>query len=242
MTDPARAKHLPVLVDDPEGVAVAALEWEPDSLITEVRAILPAPAESGVLTRTQIHRRDRSRRKRTVRAKTIDTRRIPKGEMRDGRRMYPDEGSERPRTRAECENHDGPCPFVSCQFHLYLDVNPKTGSIKLNMPDIEPDEMAETCALDVADRGGQTLEQVAAIMNLTRERIRQVQDKALLLVRPALVAQLADYESADDEDDSPARVGADVASVIDQEADSLGVRLIGSTWDDGATSLPKGDE
>jgi hypothetical protein len=39
--------------------------------------------------------------------------------------------------------------------------------------------MNETCALDIADRGGTTLEEVGAIMNLTRERIRQVEVKAL---------------------------------------------------------------
>jgi hypothetical protein len=39
--------------------------------------------------------------------------------------------------------------------------------------------MNETCALDVADRGGTTLEEVGAIMNLTRERIRQVEVKGL---------------------------------------------------------------
>jgi hypothetical protein len=39
--------------------------------------------------------------------------------------------------------------------------------------------MGESCALDVADRGGTTLEDVGAIMNLTRERIRQVEVKAL---------------------------------------------------------------
>jgi hypothetical protein len=40
-------------------------------------------------------------------------------------------------------------------------------------------EMGDSCALDVADRGGTTLEDVGAIMNLTRERIRQVEVKAL---------------------------------------------------------------
>jgi len=39
--------------------------------------------------------------------------------------------------------------------------------------------MGESCALDIADRGGTTLEDVGAIMNLTRERIRQVEVKAL---------------------------------------------------------------
>ena len=72
-----------------------------------------------------------------------------------------------------------PCPFVSCSHHLYLDVNPETGAIKLNFPHLEVWEMAETCSLDVADRGGITLEEVGAILNLTRERIRQVEVRGL---------------------------------------------------------------
>ncbi len=77
------------------------------------------------------------------------------------------------------ERLERPCPFVSCQHHLYLDVSARTGAIKLNFPDLEVWEMTETCALDVADRGGTTLEEVGAIMNLTRERIRQVEVKGL---------------------------------------------------------------
>jgi hypothetical protein len=60
-----------------------------------------------------------------------------------------------------------------------VDVSPRTGAIKLNFPDLEVWEMGDSCALDVADRGGTTLEDVGAIMNLTRERIRQVEVKAL---------------------------------------------------------------
>jgi len=89
----------------------------------------------------------------------------------------------RPRTRADCANGPRPCMFISCKHHLYLDVNPATGSIKLNFPDKEIWEMEETCALDVADRGGITLEEVGAIMNLTRERIRQVETRGLLKLR-----------------------------------------------------------
>jgi DNA-directed RNA polymerase sigma subunit (sigma70/sigma32) len=62
---------------------------------------------------------------------------------------------------------------------LYLDVNPETGSIKLNFPDKEVWELEETCALDVAERGGITLEEVGEILNLTRERIRQLEVTAL---------------------------------------------------------------
>jgi hypothetical protein len=85
----------------------------------------------------------------------------------------------RPRTRAECRGHDGPCPWVSCKHHLYLDINPVTGSIKVNFPDLEPWELPETCALDVAETGARTLEQVGVITNLTRERVRQVESISL---------------------------------------------------------------
>lgn len=88
--------------------------------------------------------------------------------------VYPDD-VERPRVRRDCEGGPRPCPFVSCKFHLYLDVDPRTGSIKFNFPGIEPWELAESCALDVADRGWQTLEQVGELVGLTRERIRQVE-------------------------------------------------------------------
>lgn len=85
----------------------------------------------------------------------------------------------RPKMRSECLEMERPCLFVSCRHHLYLDVNPETGSVKLNFPDKEPWDLEDTCALDVADRGGITLEEVGAIMNLTRERIRQVEVRGL---------------------------------------------------------------
>lgn len=103
--------------------------------------------------------------------------------------------ANRPRTRADCVNGPRPCLFVSCKHHLYLDVNPRTGSVKLNFPDKEIWELAETCALDVADRGGITLEEVGAIMNLTRERIRQVESRGLYKLR-----KVAKEYGIDDED------------------------------------------
>ena len=86
---------------------------------------------------------------------------------------------ERPNTRAQCRSDKRPCLYVSCRYHLYLDVNPVTGSIKINFPDKEVWQLEETCALDVAERGGITLEEVGDIMNLTRERIRQVEVSGL---------------------------------------------------------------
>jgi hypothetical protein len=122
----------------------------------------------------------RSRRKRAVRARTISVKRMTKRELELGRMLYPEAEDEAPpRLRAECVEGARPCPFVSCTHHLYLDVSARTGAIKVNFPDLDPWEMSETCALDVADRGGTTLEEVGAIMNLTRERIRQVEVKGL---------------------------------------------------------------
>jgi hypothetical protein len=136
----------------------------------------------------------RSRRKRDVRARTISVKRMTKRELELGRLLYPDvEDVVKPRTRAECLEGERPCPFVSCKHHLYLDVSARTGAIKLNFPDLEVWEMTETCALDVADRGGTTLEEVGAIMNLTRERIRQVEVKGL-----AKLQALKDMESLRD--------------------------------------------
>ena len=121
----------------------------------------------------------RSRRKRDVRARTISVKRMTKRELEIGRLLYPETDYFKPRARSECVEGPRPCPYVSCKHHLYIDVSPRTGAIKLNFPDLEVWEMGESCALDVADRGGTTLEDVGAIMNLTRERIRQVEVKAL---------------------------------------------------------------
>jgi hypothetical protein len=145
-------------------------------------APVSAPAPSQVVLKETRERR-RSRRKRAVRAHTICVRRLSRMEIELGRTLYPDVAVDRPKTRADCEHGERPCPFVSCTHHLYLDVLEKTGAIKLNFPDLEVWEMTETCSLDVADRGGGTLEDVGAIVNLTRERIRQVEVTALAKLR-----------------------------------------------------------
>jgi len=90
---------------------------------------------------------------------------------------------DRPRARSECVNGPRPCLYVSCKHHLYLDVNPETGSIKVNFPDKQPWELKNSCALDVAERGGITLEEVGDILNLTRERIRQLEVTGLSKLR-----------------------------------------------------------
>lgn len=119
----------------------------------------------------------------THRSKTIAPKKLTREEMRLGSLLIPMESAGRPKSRKECAKGPRPCPWVSCKYHLYLDVNPETGSIKLNFPDKDVWEMGNTCALDVADRGGITLEDVGDILNLTRERIRQVEVRGLQKLR-----------------------------------------------------------
>jgi len=111
------------------------------------------------------------------RPKTMSRREMQR-EVRQLRRageLLPILEEPRPKSRKECAQGPRPCMFVSCKHHLYLDVNPETGSIKLNFPDKEVWELKETCALDVAEKGGITLEEVGEILNLTRERVRQIE-------------------------------------------------------------------
>lgn len=87
---------------------------------------------------------------------------------------------DRPRTRGDCQTVSRPCVFVSCRHHLYLDVNPNTGSLKINFPGVEIEDLENSCSLDVADKGCNTLKEVGDILKLTRERIRQLEVKALI--------------------------------------------------------------
>lgn len=105
--------------------------------------------------------------------------------------------SQRPRIRGECQGGERPCPWVSCKYHLYLDINPKTGSIKLNWRG-EPWEMPQTCALDVAERAvginyagthQTTLTQISTLIGLARERARQIEAESLAKLRSSAALQ-----------------------------------------------------
>ena len=136
----------------------------------------------------------RSKKRSRQRARTISIRRLSKAELNRGRMLYPETDYWKPTTRAECADTERPCPYVSCKYHLYIDVHPVRGSIKLNFPDVEIWEMTETCALDIADRGGITLEEVGEIMNLTRERVRQLETTGLAKLEAIKdIERLKDY-------------------------------------------------
>lgn len=107
-----------------------------------------------------------------------------------------------------------PCPFLGCQYHLAIEYNRRKGTVKPMLAATEealPGVLAEiesalsahpdpyhpplhlhTCALDFADAtrelGEATLDDVGKPVRRTRERIRQVVEKALAQIRPALLA------------------------------------------------------
>lgn len=93
-----------------------------------------------------------------------------------------EEPHERPRCRAECPPM--PCPWVSCRWNLYLDVS-ESGSLHLNFPKLDVDQVPNNCVLELAERGGMTLEQIGQVMNVTRERVRQIETSALAKLRSA---------------------------------------------------------
>ncbi|MBK6513627.1 MAG: hypothetical protein IPM79_25085 [Polyangiaceae bacterium] len=189
------------------------------------------PTSDSAITREQ----RRSRRKREVRARTISVKRMTKRELEIGRMLYPETDYFKPRTREECLEGARPCPYVSCKHHLFLDVSARTGAIKLNFPDLEVWDMNESCALDVADRGGTTLEDVGAIMNLTRERIRQVEVKAL-----AKLQALRDMEALRDYvDEGPVgKRRLPVIQVVDDEDEDEEVEASADDEDEIETPAP----
>ena len=162
-------------------------EHEADTIAIELRALFAAGADDAGDTRGEPPQTSTKRahpRRTRPRGRTIAMKRLTRAELAAGAALYPPvEGVERPRTRAECQVGARPCPWVACKHHLYLDINPRTGSIKLNFPELEPWELEHTCALDVADDGSRTLEEIGAITNLTRERVRQVEVRGLLALR-----------------------------------------------------------
>lgn len=140
---------------------------------------------SGAINATLLTERSSTKRSR-IRARTVSIKRLAKRELEIGRLLYPDVDVQRPVTRADClqgENAERPCPFVSCKYHLYLDVNEVTGSIKLNFPDLEVWELPESCALDVAAEDGHFYEVVGEHLNITRQRVHQIEQRLFKVLK-----------------------------------------------------------
>lgn len=107
----------------------------------------------------------------------------------------------KPITRADCKDGPRPCVRVSCKWHPYLEVNQDTGAIKLNFPHLEVHELPTTCILDEieAAEDGLTMERVGEILNLTRERVRQREVRALIQLQAAKEAAEAAAKAVGEE-------------------------------------------
>lgn len=119
---------------------------------------------------------------------------------------------QRPKLRGECMG-EGACLALGCRYNLLLEVTPAgsiksvserssgVGRVAFDgrrKTDIENARIVEsvaqavadaveadypTCALDLADDGPMTLQQVAEAVGVGRERVRQDQDRALARIR-----------------------------------------------------------
>lgn len=102
----------------------------------------------------------------------------------------------KPARREDCAQGPRPCPWVSCRYNLYLDVR-EDGKLKLNFPDKEPDEVAASCALDLAEDGPRTLDSIAALMGMSKERARQLEAAAFEKLYERLPRQNAEVLDED---------------------------------------------
>lgn len=59
-----------------------------------------------------------------------------------------------------------PCLFVQCRYNLVMDVPPENFE-------------KSSCALDVADEGENSLSDLAELLGLSRERVRQIEQRGL---------------------------------------------------------------
>ncbi len=88
-----------------------------------------------------------------------------------------------PARRAECIEGPRPCPWSTCRYHLRVE--------RRGLQAAKADVTQETCALDLAERGGMKLQEVADVLGVTRERVRQIELRALERIRPGVAHLVA---------------------------------------------------
>jgi hypothetical protein len=118
---------------------------------------------------------------------SIPSRRLSRKELRAASARLQVVIPPRPTTRGDCVAGHRPCPWVSCRHNLFADVS-ENGWLKLNFPHLDPDQMVESCSLDVADRHdeGITLEELGKLFNVSLEGARQIEIDVLGELRAKL--------------------------------------------------------
>lgn len=123
---------------------------------------------------------------------------------------------ERPQTYGECKalllGTVRPCPWVGCSHHLAIDVLPPSGTgggggltylypawvDDEGVPDVEAmHREIGTCALGIVAKrpDGMTLDEIGELLNLTRERVRQIETQGLRALRS--LAELVRWQDAE---------------------------------------------
>ncbi|WP_437279329.1 hypothetical protein WME90_01875 [Sorangium sp. So ce375] len=74
-----------------------------------------------------------------------------------------------PLTRGDCIDGPRPCPHVRCVHHLG--------------PELAAPDLPTSCALDVADRGGASAVEVAAVLGVSVDEVRRIESEALARAR-----------------------------------------------------------
>ncbi len=97
--------------------------------------------------------------------------------MRRGHlRLVPPNGELMPLTRGECVDGPRPCKWTHCRYSLASNMTRNGLEIHWR-PEDHPER--ESCALDVADRGGVDQIEVARALGVSRETVRQIEAKGL---------------------------------------------------------------
>lgn len=127
---------------------------------------------------TALHRRDRPRS--LGMAPLTEAERM---QLSNDERWIESQGLGFPATFGDCE--PGPCPWVSCSMHLYLEVSTARGLpyVTVNFPEKEPWELEETCALRKAGLGAMQLDDVGRALNISEEAATKQMLQAFAKVR-----------------------------------------------------------
>lgn len=118
-------------------------------------------------------------RRRSVKLRVVDALQLPEDwEIKPGV----------PATRADCINGPRPCSYLSCRHHNWLRLqsenpgNPQAG--KQGETTFRPASM-QSCALDVADKGAASFEEVGRYLGCDSTRARQIAAAAIEKLRAA---------------------------------------------------------
>lgn len=157
-------------------------------VVHEIAPIAPFWEEFLAGTSDHLKRRRARRATRDDAKLTLQLQRTSKKDLFAGQKRYPLRDRTlppRPRTWGECQARglgtaESPCAYVSCRYHLAIDVTP-SGGITLNRPAEEPQAAPQTCTLRVVEAhpGGLDHYTIADILNITHQGVSRMEVHAL---------------------------------------------------------------